>query len=268
MRRHLAAAAFVVAALTASAEAKEVVTVPVADGVTVSYLLAVPERGAKAVALLFPGSYGKTDLPAIAGRLRLQRGNFLVRARGQFVSRGVATAVIDTPSDQPDGMTDEFRLGARHAKDMATVVADLKKRVGDVPVFVVGTSRGSISAAALGARLGGDVVAGSVLTSSMYRPANPRSPEPGPGLSRFDFKSLKLPVLLVHHKSDGCYASPYGDAHSLSKQFPLVSVTGGSTPESQPCQALSPHGYIGKEGETVEAIVNWMLGTPYRRDID
>lgn len=267
MRGSLVATGIVLGVLAASVEAKEIVTVPVADGVTVSYLLAVPDGGAQAVALLFPGSYGKTDLPAIAGRLRLARGNFLVRAREQFVSRGVATAVVDTPSDQPDGMSDEFRLGARHAKDVAAVVADVRKRIGDGPAFLVGTSRGSISAASGGARLG-DTVGGVVLTSSMYRSTTPRSTEPGPGLSRFDFASLKVPVLLVHHRNDGCPVSPYVEAHLLSKRFPLVAVSGGSPPESQPCQAMSAHGYLGREAETVEAIVNWMLRKPYRREID
>jgi predicted alpha/beta-hydrolase family hydrolase len=236
-------------------------------GVTQSYLLAVPPGDAQAVAVLFPGGYGKFNLPTVAGRLNLARGNFLIRVRGEFVDRGVATAVIDAPSDQPNGMTDEFRLGARHAADMATVVADLKSRVPGVPVFLVGTSRGTVSAAAVGARTS-EAVAGVALTSSMFRPAGPHSTEPGPGLSGFAFKSLKVPVLIVHHRDDGCGATPYVEAHLLSKRFPLVSVKGGLPPQSGPCEALSAHGYLGKEAETVEAIVGWMLGTPYRREIE
>jgi hypothetical protein len=123
-----------------------------------------------------------------------------------------------------------------------------------------------VSAAAVGARLG-DVVAGAVLTSSMFRETGPRSPERGPGLSRFDFGTLKVPALLVHHRSDECYVSPYSDAHLLSKRFPLISVGGGSPAQAAACQALSPHGYIGREAETVDAIVKWMLGQPYRREI-
>jgi hypothetical protein len=111
-------------------------------------------------------------------------------------------------------------------------------------------------------------VAGVVLTSSMFRPAGKRSAEPGPGLSRFDFTSVKVPVLLVHHRDDGCFASPYVEAHLLAKRFPLVTVSGGLPAQSAPCEALSAHGYLGKEAETVEAIVGWMLGEPYRREIE
>jgi len=30
---------------------------------------------------------------------------------------------------------------------------------------------------------------------------------------------------------------------------------------------MSPHGYLGRETETVDAIVNWMLKRPFAREI-
>ena len=33
-------------------------------------------------------------------------------------------------------------------------------------------------------------------------------------------------------------------------------------------KGLSAHGYLGKEDETVEAIVNWMLKRPFRSEIN
>ena len=269
-RRVVCAAALIVTILglmARVAEGKELVALRVADGVAQSYLLALPADGPRATAILFPGSAGKVNLEAIAGRLKLDRGNFLVRTRGHFVDGGVATAVVDAPSDQPHGMTDEFRLGARHTNDIAAVVAALKTRFPGAPIFLVGTSRGSVSAAAIGARIG-ETLAGVALTSSMLRATNPGSREPGPGLSRFDFATLKTPVLLVHHRDDGCASTPYVEAHFLSKRFPLVSVKGGAPAQSGPCEAMSAHGYLGKEPETVAAIVAWMLGKPYPRAID
>jgi pimeloyl-ACP methyl ester carboxylesterase len=264
----VAVAGVLLGALAGMAEARELVTVALREGATQTYLLAVPAARARAVALLFPGGFGKVDLTAFAGRLKPERGNFLIRARRHFVERGVATAVLDAPSDQPNGMPDEFRLQARHADDVARVIADLRARVPEAPVFLVGTSRGSVSAAAVGARLGGTAVAGVALTSSMFRAAGARSAEPGPGLSHFDFASLRVPVLVVHHREDGCFASPYGDAYLLAKRFPLVSVKGGLPARSRPCEALSAHGYLGKEAETVDAIVAWMRGRPYPREIE
>ena len=31
---------------------------------------------------------------------------------------------------------------------------------------------------------------------------------------------------------------------------------------------MSPHGFLGKEAETVEAIAKWMLKQPYPREIN
>ena len=107
--------------------------------------------------------------------------------------------------------------------------ADLGKRFPGLPLFLIGTSRGTISAAALGARFGSGL-SGVVLTSTMFRAAGARSNEPGPGLSRFDFTTVKVPVLFVHHVSDQCTLTPYGDVARLADKYPLISVFGGRAP--------------------------------------
>ena len=75
------------------------------------------------------------------------------------------------------------------------------------------------------------------------------------------------PVLFVHHVSDQCEVTPYSDAARLSDTYPLISVFGGAPPQSGPCDAFSAHGYLGKESETVEQIVNWMLKKPFRHEV-
>jgi len=72
----------------------------------------------------------------------------------------------------------------------------------------------------------------------------------------------------VHHHQDGCQITPYAEARRQSDRYPLISVSGGKPPQSEPCEALSAHGYLGKEPETVEAIVHWMLKKPYRKEIE
>ena len=239
-------------------------TLPTREGVTQSFLLSTPADKPGAVAVLFPGGSGSIRLRMEGGGIQFGEGNFLVRSRQLFVERGVAAAVMDSPSDQPQGMDDWFRLGDKHAADIATVVADLKKRFDNAPVFLVGTSRGSISAAATG-RVLGDSVSGIVLTSTVYLAA-----KSGPGLSGFDYSKISAPVLLVHHAEDSCFVTPLREAKKLaeSRGYPLISVTGGKPATSDPCEAFSAHGYLGKEGETVEAMVNWMLKKPYRSNID
>lgn len=251
--------------LSFSVQAQEIITLPTRDGVTQSYLLLQPPSSTlQAVAVLFPGGGGNIRLRLEDSQIRFRPGNFLVRARNEFVQRGIATALVDAASDQQSGMNDNFRSGAQHQSDVQAVVADLNQRFPAIPIFFIGTSRGTVSAGHLGRTLTG--VAGVVLTSSVFLASGRRAG--AAGLSGFDFSSIKSPVLLVHHRLDGCNVTPYRAAQQLADRFPLVSVSGGKPAESTPCEALSEHGFLGKEAETVEAIVQWMLKKPYRREID
>jgi hypothetical protein len=242
--------------------AEDIITLPTRDAVTQSYLLSVPQTGkAQAVAVLFPGGDGKTDLERETAR-KSEGGNFLVRSRRLFAGNGIAAAVVDTPSDRSSGMDDEFRLGAAHTADIERVVSDLKKRFPGAPVFLVGTSRGTISAASIAGRLG-PAVDGVVLTATLFL-ANKRAP----GLSGFDFATIPSPLLFVHHVDDGCRETPYSSAKRLAERYPLVSVSGGNPPQSNPCQAMSQHGFLGRETQTVDAISKWMQKQPYPREIN
>lgn len=243
--------------------AEDIVILPTRGEVTQSYLLSAPEAGkTRAVAILFPGGAGKTDLERETARTVLDRGNFLVRTRRLFSVSGVAAAVVDAPSDQSGGMDDRFRLGAAHAEDIEKVVADLKKRYPGLPVYLVGTSRGTVSAAAAGARIG-KAVDGVVLTATVFL-ANRRYQ----GLSGFDFSSISSPLLFVHHVGDACDVTPHSSARRLADRYPLVSVSGGPPAQSKPCEAMSAHGFLGREAETVDAIARWMLKQPHPREIN
>ena len=247
---------------------QEIVTLPTRPGVTQSYFLTSKPKNLEAMAILFPGSGGLIQLRTDSGRVRFNQGNFLVRSRAEFVKRGVTAGIIDAPSDQQAGwgMSDEFRRGDLHVTDISAVAGDMTKRFPGTPLFLVGTSRGSVSAAALGARLTGQI-AGVILTATMFQPAGRKSNEPGPGLSGFDFASIKAPVLFVHHVGDQCEVTPYSDAARLTDRYPLVTVFGGSAAQSGRCEAFSQHGFYGKEAETVAEIVNWMLKKPFRTEV-
>jgi hypothetical protein len=254
--------------LPSAVGAQEIVTLPTRANVTQSYFLTSAPKELQAIAVLFPGSGGLIHLRSEGGSPKFAGGNFLVRSRAEFVKRGVIAAILDAPSDLQSGwgMSDDFRLGGDHFTDISVVVADLNKRFPGVAVFLIGTSRGTISAAALGARFGARV-AGAVLTATMFRAAGRNSNEPGPGLSRFDFATIQVPLLFAHHVSDQCRYTPYGDAARYSEKFPLITVWGGLPPQSTPCEARSHHGFLGKESETVEQIVNWMLKKPFLYEV-
>jgi dienelactone hydrolase len=243
--------------------AEDIITLPTRGGVTQSYLLSAPASGkAQVVAILFPGGAGKTDLERETARKVPDRGNFLVRTRHLFAGNGVAAVVMDAPSDQSGGMEDGFRLGEAHAEDIGKVVADLKKRFPGLPVFLVGTSRGTISAASAGKRLGKEID-GVVLTATVFLASKTQ-----PGLSGFDYSSIPSPLLFVHHVEDGCAYTPYASAKQLADRFPLISVSGGRPPQSKPCEAMSQHGFLGKETETVDAIAKWLQKQPHPREIN
>jgi hypothetical protein len=147
---------------------QEIVTLPTRAGVTQSYFLTNIPKNLQAIALLFPGSGGLIQLRAENGKPRFNQGNFLVRSRSEFTKHGVAAAIIDAPSDQQSGwgMSDEFRLSPDHFTDISAVINDLRSKFAEPPLFLVGTSRGTISPAAIDARLGQEI-SGAVLTATM-----------------------------------------------------------------------------------------------------
>jgi len=246
-----------------TARAEDIVILSTRGDVTQSYLLSSPAVGkARAVAVLFPGGAGKVELEREAGRVLLDRGNFLVRSRRLFAGSGIVAAVMDAPSDQPRGMEDAFRLSSAHAEDTGRVVADLKSRFPGLPVFLVGTSRGTISAASAGRHLGAGVD-GVVLTSTLFLASRRQ-----PGLSGFDFSSISIPLLFVHHVDDGCDYTPHSAAKRLADRYPVVLVSGGLPPQSKPCDAMTPHGFLGREADVVDAIAKWILKQPYPLEIN
>ena len=252
----------VLLAFSAATEAQEIVTVASRPGVTQSFFVAgMGGRKPEAVALLYVGGDGIIRLRMEDGQPKFGANNFLPRSRGEFIRNGVLPVVMDSPSDQPTGLTDHYRSSKQQAEDARAVLAEVKKRFAQLPVFLVGTSRGTISAAFLGRALG-DEVAGVVLTSSVFM--SPR----GASLSGFDYASIKAPLLFVHHREDTCQQTPYNEAHRLAERYPLISVKGGKPPESNACEPLSPHGFYGKEAETVDAIAAWMLKKPFATEIE
>lgn len=261
MSRVLLALALLLTSGAASAE--DIVTLSTRPGVTQSYLISAPEGAkARAIALLFPGGAGKTDLDQEASRLTLERGNFLVRSRRMLAANGIVATVMDAPSDQPNGMDDYFRLGEAHAEDIAKVIADMRKRFPGIPVFLVGTSRGTVSAAAAGRRIG-KTVDGVILTATLFNSSRSQ-----PGLGGFNYESIPTPLLFVHHVDDGCSYTPYSAAKRLADRYPVISVAGGPPPISKPCDAMSQHGFLGKEAETVGAMAKWMTKQPHPREIN
>jgi len=252
--------------LAPAAFCQELVTLQTRPGVTLSFFVAsMSGRKPEAVALLLAGGGGNINLRREDGQIRFQQGNFLPRSRREFIRNGVLPVILDNPSDQQagEGMSDNFRAGAAHATDVRAVVAEMKKHHPGLPVFVVGTSRSTVSAAYLAIALEPEL-AGAVLTSSLFFGDIRRRQSV---LAGFNWSKVKVPLLFVHHEDDGCGATPYFEAERLARRFPLVKVSGGKPAQSGPCEPLAQHGFFGKEAETVDAIGAWMLGRPFAKEI-
>jgi len=245
--------------------AQELVTIPTRSGVTESYVLIrnPPDATPKVVVIAFVGGNGVIGLEGKQAPFSFGPGaNFLIRLRNQLVDADFAEVLVEVPSDKVSkGMNDEFRLGPDHLADIRVLLADVKKRFPDAKVFLMGTSRGTISVAALAAKLDQDVQ-GAILTSTVTQ-----RDRDGPALSTFNFASIKMPVLLVHHRDDGCKPCPYWAVERLGKSWPLVSVTGGDPPQSGPCDPQSQHGYWGKDAAVAKAMKAWMLGREFLHDV-
>lgn len=244
--------------LLADEAASRVVTIPTRPGVGEKILYrTVP--GAKATLVLLAGGHGGLQL-ADDGAMKWGSGNFLVRSRERFAARGFNVAVLDAPSDRQSWpFLEGFRQTPEHAADVAALIAWLRRDNG-LPVWLVGTSRGTQSAAYAATRLapaqGPD---GLVLTSTILTDTR-NWPVPSMALD-----TLAIPVLVVHHRYDGCKLCNPAELPRLMERLghpggaprELVLMEGG-TSQGDPCEARAYHGFNGIEDETVAAIAAWI----------
>jgi pimeloyl-ACP methyl ester carboxylesterase len=240
----------VLLAAPALAANDQMVKIDTRPGVTVSFYL-MKRDGAKASVVLLPGGGGgiglKDGIPA--------SNNFLVRSRDHFAANGFNVAVVGKPSDKND-LDGSARISPEHVEDLRRVVAYLKKDAG-VPVWIVGTSMGTISATAVATKVGTEEVGGIVLTSSITQKRIGAVPEQ-------NLEAIRLPVLIVHHEFDECKLCVPTEVAQIFrglKNSPVkkeVYLKGGANPTGNPCEALHWHGFIGMENEVVDTISAWI----------
>ena len=72
-------------------------------------------------------------------------------------------------------------------------------------------------------------------------------------------------MLIISHRSDACDVTPATDAEKLrsllirAKRADVVLLDGGDTPQSEPCDALSQHGFFGIEEDAVKTIARFIM---------
>jgi len=241
------------------AETAAVIDVPTRPGI-VERVLVLAAANPKAVVLLFAGGHGGLQIRQ-NGSFTWGAGNFLVRSRDLFVSQGLTVVVVDALSDrQTLPYLSGFRLTPEHVADIRALIAWARRRQAGVPVWLVGTSRGTQSVAFAATELAGtaDGPDGIVLTSTILvdRPGN----RPVPAM---DLAKITVPALVVHHRLDGCRYCQYRDVPTLMDRLSatprkdLITAEGGSS-RGDPCEAMAYHGFNGIEGEVVAKIGEWI----------
>ncbi len=239
--------------------AEQVLTITTQSGAKMRSLLSGDTDGALANLILLPGGNGKLIISG-KGEIKKMSNNFVVRTRAQLADAKFLTAVVDAPFDRRSkkGLLGGFRASEEHASDLATIARKLTQLNGK-PVVVVGTSRGTVSAANLAARAPNGVVSAAVLTSSLVGKS-----KAGASLLDLQLTEIKVPVLFVHNQNDGCKHTRLKDVKPVVAQMKkggvatdLILVT-SKAKKSKPCKALSPHGFLGIEDKVVGEIVSWI----------
>jgi pimeloyl-ACP methyl ester carboxylesterase len=252
----LALGAIALLALGRPATAQAIVQdIPAASG-SAQVLYAGPPSP-RAILFMFAGGDGTVAFNT-AGQITHMNGNFLMRTENLWLAQGFAYATLGAPSSL---------MGQRHTPAYADTVAraiDFVRTRANVPVWLVGTSMGSIAAANGAAHLPGRV-AGVVLSSSVAG-ANRAANET---VFDSDLGAIAVPALIVANRGDTCPSAGPGFAPQIlaaltrSPRKELIYVESQEL-RSDPCEAMSPHGYLGIEADVVQRIADWIRATPGR----
>lgn len=209
--------------------------------------------GATATVILLPGGAGGFGMPVDG---KPSSANFLVRSRELFANASLNVAVMGRASDKTD-LDLPARISDDHMQDIKHLVDYFKADTG-LPVWLVGTSRGTVSATAAAVKFGNTSLAGIVLTSSIvnYKKVG--------AIPTQDLAAIAIPVLVLHHQGDACQLCRPDEVPAIIKGLKnapfkkLMMVDGGTNPSGDPCEAMHYHGFVGMEREAVAAITDWI----------
>jgi len=233
----------------------EVQRVDTREGVSVP-IYTYWRQDAVATVVLFSGGGGGYGLIGQNGWPA--SGNFLIRTGRHWATHPFNIVMVGRPSDSIDLSLGSIRTGGKHGADNVAIFKAIKLKSA-LPIWVVGTSMGTISAAAAAIQDSENLVAGVVLTSSItgYKIDG--------AVPKQDLEKIRVPTLVFHHENDGCKFCQAYEAKRIAGQLensPLTTpmiVNGGTGATGNPCEPFHHHGYIGMENEAVDLIATWIL---------
>jgi hypothetical protein len=225
---------------------------PLAGGEFQRVLYDAPPSEVRGIIVMFSG--GADDLGIEKDGQIKHADNFVVRSRELWTAKGYGVVLVDAIDHQ--SMRGK-RSNAAYA-DVTREVIDFAHEQANAPVWVMGTSQGSIAAMNAASHARGEELAGVILTESVsilgasHETVFDAHPE-----------DVHVPALVVANKDDRCKVAPPTMADAIARSMHNTHATvlfeeGGEVRSSNECASLSPHGYYGIEGTVVDDIAEWM----------
>ena len=230
-------------------------------GVETTFVVASDNRisdrqAVKHLLVMFAGGAGAIGPPAPGVREQGERFSL----RGFMAQRLGVVVSVGLPSDQPEGLSLEWRETAEHVKDAGAVVNVLVKQYPEARITLLGFSNGARSASHIGAALRGQWGAklqGVVLLSASIEAFR------DDWITALDAGKdrPKVPLLVVQHKRDSCL--PYREIEGAAKWHDFITVEDVKQPRvntyRRDCGPGSAHQFAGREEKTYQAVVEWIL---------
>ncbi len=231
--------------------------------VTQSFIVTPAAASAVAVVILLPGGDGNIQLaPAVLpdGTLDVNSNNFLVRSRWLLAGHRFVVITLDSATDFKQlamGLTHQQGSTA-HITDVLQVIAYARLTYPGLPVWLVGTSRGTAGAFVAASNAPPTGPDGLVFTSPINVSADPDS------LLSATLSGIVVPTLLFGNLADTCSVTlPSANPAVLLLLTSAPSkanenVNGGLRSLTTNCGALSPHGFFGLEPTVVTDLAMWI----------
>ncbi|MFC0577781.1 alpha/beta hydrolase [Paraburkholderia solisilvae] len=238
----------------ASADARDTLVrdLPLDGGGYQRVLFYGPKAGMRGIIVMFPGGADEIGIER-DGAIR-SGDNFVVRTRELWARRKYGVVIVDA-------IDHRSMRGQRSTAEYAAVtqtILGFAHSLSNVPVWVMGTSQGSIAAMNAASHAGPGELAGVVLTESVSVVGKSRE-------TVFDAQpqDVRAPALIVANRDDRCWVAPPSMAneiaHAMRNAQPTVLFEqGGVARSSNDCGSRSPHGYWGIDEKVVNDIDRWM----------
>jgi pimeloyl-ACP methyl ester carboxylesterase len=226
--------------------------------------LPLPDGGHQRIAVFAPPKPKATIimLPGGAGDVGLSRdgdirhdNNFVVRTRALWNARGYAVLIPDTV----DGSNLRGRRSSPEYGRLVVSIIGLARDQISAPVYLLGTSQGSIAAMNGAAHAPPGTLAGLILTESVSVLGGSRET-----VFDADPQEVRVRALVLANRDDRCNVAPPGMAPKIaaamthSPNVKVETVSGGVSKSARDCGSLSPHGYYGIEEQVISLVADWI----------